>query len=103
MGKLTPEDFIGSCEVNLNDLLPSSTTSSSNHGDVVDLWVDLEHVKTGSMHLQFRRSIITSPLLNNVLTDLLRLVSYVFFALIYYSNFFVGFYSRNALGRNLIL
>eukprot|EP01083_Nonionella_stella_P084157 232908_1 len=60
----TPDDFIGSAEVNLGEL---------RRNDVVDCWVKLENVKTGELHLKFRRSILTSPSLNAILTYLMEL------------------------------
>lgn len=61
----TPDDFIGSAEINLSVL---------KRGETVDTWVDLENVKTGQIHLQFHRSILTSPSLNAVVTSLMELV-----------------------------
>ena len=61
----TPDDFIGSVEINLSVL---------KRGETVDTWVNLENVKTGQIHLQFHRSILTSPSLNTVVTSLMELV-----------------------------
>lgn len=60
----TPDDFIGSAEINLSEL---------KRGELVDKWVKLDNVKTGELHLQLQRCIITSPHLNNVLTKLITL------------------------------
>lgn len=60
----TPDDFIGSAEINLSDL---------PRGELVDRWIRLDNVKTGELHIQFQRCIITSPNLNSVLAKLITL------------------------------
>jgi hypothetical protein len=60
----TPDDFIGSAEINLSDL---------KRGELMDFWVKLENVRSGELHLQVQRCIITSPSLNNILSKLISL------------------------------
>jgi hypothetical protein len=60
----TPDDFIGSAEINLSEI---------KRGDIIDFWVKLENVKSGEVHLQVQRCIITSPSLNNIISKLISL------------------------------
>jgi hypothetical protein len=60
----TPDDFIGSAEINLSEI---------KRGELIDFWVTLENVKSGEIHLQVQRCIITSPPLNNILSKLISL------------------------------
>lgn len=60
----TPDDFIGSAEINLSEI-PC--------GDLYDKWLKLDNVQTGEIHLQFQRNLITSPTLNRVINRLTSL------------------------------
>lgn len=60
----TPDDFIGSSEIDLSQL---------ERGKLYDLWVSLDNVKTGQVHLQIQRNIITSPKIHQIISSLIAL------------------------------
>ena len=56
-----PDDFIGSVEINLSAL---------RRGELHDVWMNLDYVKTRKIHLQLQKTMLSSPLLRKVLTRL---------------------------------
>ncbi|ETO29063.1 hypothetical protein RFI_08060 [Reticulomyxa filosa] len=58
----TSDDFLGKAQVRL-DYLPFNT--------VVDLWIPLENVETGHIHVKIRRCALVSPMHRNVVFKLM--------------------------------
>ena len=62
--RFTPDNFLGSTEINLS-LIP--------YDSIIDLWIPLNHIETGHLHIRIRKCLLSSPMHRNIVFKLMSL------------------------------
>eukprot|EP01083_Nonionella_stella_P095741 268877_1 len=62
--RFTPDNFLGSTEISLS-LIP--------YDSIIDLWIPLNHIETGHLHIRIRKCLLSSPMHRSIVFKLMSL------------------------------
>ena len=62
--RFTPDNFMGSAEISIGKI---------PYDSVIDLWIPLNHIETGHLHVRIRRCLLASPMHRSIVFKLMSL------------------------------
>jgi len=62
--RFTPDNFLGSTEINLRGV---------PYDHIIDLWIPLNHIETGHIHVRIRKCLLSSPMHRSIVFRLMSL------------------------------